>query len=231
MKHEKLYSVLFIATAIPILFSSCTNFFSTSLASWARRDPSALIPAVMAGNVNGLVEKAANDPALSLALLKSIRDAVRGTFGTGRTVLQAAAVKAAVNAAAPASAVLNHIDEDTEINSGNAADLFNRIVSDIKNLPETAGALKEALPAAAVPGDPEFDAFTGAADPYYLAMAAMVIFADDAVRSGNSAAYISGYTFPGRSSLVEALVQAAQDKGGDKLGIVGDLLDNLHLTS
>ncbi|MDR1420228.1 MAG: hypothetical protein LBI86_07635 [Treponema sp.] len=231
MKKEKTRGFVFMLAALSALFSSCTGFFSTSLASWAQRDPAALIPAVTAGNVNGLVDKAANDPALSLAVLNRIREAAAGALGAEKTVLQAAAIRAAVNAAAPARAVLNHIDENTEVDSGNAADLFTSIVGDIKNLSLTSGALRAILPAVPLPGNPEFDAFIGASDPYCLAMAAAVLFADDAVRSGDGAAYISGYTSPGGSSLAEALAQAATDRGGDTLGILGDFLENLNLST
>ncbi|MDR1104779.1 MAG: hypothetical protein LBL44_00345 [Treponema sp.] len=220
-----------IPAAVLALFSSCTGFFSTSLASWAQRDPASLVPAVTAGNVNGLIDDAAGDPSLSLAILNRIRESAATALGAEKTVLQAASLRAAVNAAAPARAVLNHIDENTEVNSGNAAGLFNLVIADLKNLPQTAGALREILPAVFVPGNSEFDAFIGASDPYYLAMAATVLFADDAARSGNIAAYVNGYAAPGASPLAEALAQAAMDRGGDSLGIMGDFLDNLNLSN
>ncbi|MDR1287066.1 MAG: hypothetical protein LBK08_05615 [Treponema sp.] len=218
-----------IPAAVLALFSSCTGFFSTSLASWAQRDPASLVPAVTAGNVNSLIDKAAGDPSLSLAILNRIREPAAAALGGEKAVLQAAALRAAVNAAAPARAVLNHIDEDTEVDSGNAAGLFNLIIGDLKNLPQTAWALRGILPAVFLPGNSEFDTFLAVSDPYYLAMSAAVLFADDAARSGNSASYVSGYASPGASPLAEALAQAAMDKGGDTLGVMGDFFGNLNL--
>jgi hypothetical protein len=229
MRNKGIAGLFFVFWAASALFLSCTGFFSTSLAPWAQRDPAALLPAVTAGNVNDLVKKAANDPALSLELLKKIKSTVNNTTGRERALLQAAALNAAANAAAPVKAVQKYIDGDTDIDESNAADLFNKIAGELKNRAETAETLKGILPAAAVPGDPEFDAFVDAANPYYLAMAAVILFADDAVRSGDSAGYIAAYTSPGASSLVEALAKAALGKGGDTLGIAGDFLDNLHL--
>jgi hypothetical protein len=230
MRNKKIAGLFFVFWAASALVLSCTGFFSTSLASWAQRDPAALLPAVTAGNVNDLIKKAANDPALSLELLKKIKGAVNSTAGGEKALLQAAALNAAANAAAPVKAVQKYIDGDTEINGSNAAELFNKIAGELKNRAETAETLKGILPATAVPGNPEFDAFVEAADPYYLAMAALVLFADDAVRSGDSAGYIAAYASPGGASpLAEALAKAALDKDGDKLGIAGDLLENLHL--
>jgi hypothetical protein len=228
MRNKKI-EVLFFVFGFSALFLSCSGFFSTSLASWAQRDPSKLIPAVTAGNVNDLIKKSKNNPALSLELLKKIRGTVNTVSAGEKAILQAAALNAAANAADPVKAVQKFIDGDTEIDGTNAADLFNKITGELKNLAETAENLKGALPATAVPGDPEFDAFIAVADPYYLALAAAVLFANDAVQDGDSAAYISGYTNPGASPLAEALAKAALDRGGDTLGIAGDLLDNLHL--
>ncbi|MDR2371236.1 MAG: hypothetical protein LBD71_07125 [Treponema sp.] len=229
MRNKKIAGLFFALGAALALFLSCTGFFSTSLASWAQRDPAGLLPALTAANVNDLVKKTANDPALSLELLKKIKNTVNSVSGGEKALLQAAALNAAANAAAPVKAVQKYIDGDTEVNKNNAADLFNKITGELKNRAETAETLKGILPAAAVPGNPEFDAFVNAADPYYLALAAAILFADDAVKSGDSAGYMAAYTSPGASPLAEALTKAAFDKGGDTLGIAGDLLDNLHL--
>jgi hypothetical protein len=229
MKNKKITGLFFVFGAVSALFLSCTGIFSTSLAPWAQRDPAGLLPALNAGNVNDLVKMTANDPALSLELLKRIKNTANGASGGEKALLQAAALNAAANAVAPVKAAQKYIDGDTEIDGSNAADLFNKIAGELKNLAETAETLKEILPATAVPGDPEFDVFIAASDPYYLAQAAMIFFANDAIRSGDSTGYINAYHSPGASPLAEALTKAALDKGGDTLGIIGDLLDNLHL--
>jgi hypothetical protein len=228
------FRLLFSAFTAVFVVGSCTVFFSTSLASWAKRDTDGLLPPVTAGNVRELIDMAGTDPAMSLSLLGKIGDAVNGSSGDVKAGLQAAALKAAANAVQPAQAVLKHAGSLTEINdSGEAVDLFNKVLGDMKNLTAAADLVTNLLPANAVPGDNEFDRFAAASDPQDLAMIAAVIFAADAVKSGDSAAYLTGYTTGGSSDLAEALAQAALDKvdsGEGDLGLARSLLEQLGLT-
>ena len=167
---------------LPFLFillflGSCTDFFSTSWASWAARDPSKLIPDVTVGNVNELIEKAENDPALSLEVLKKIAKAVNNSSGKNKAVLQAAAVEAAVNAVGLGQTMLSVSGELYNIiNDEDAATAATKkAIKNMPNLEETSSTLYNTLPKN--PASKEFDNFVNTASAEDIAMAAIVLYA------------------------------------------------------
>jgi hypothetical protein len=224
------------AVVLPVLCTlSCTDFFSTSLASWAQRDPASLIPGVTTGNVQDLVRTAENDPALSLELLKKIKAAADQAGPEAAAMLRAQGLKAGANAVDLGSSLLNSIDDISVVgDSGQAADMLVKAINAMPNLAATAAVLSGLVP------DPAsetaaFDAFIDAADLNDLAMAAAVLLAAEAKASGDSAGYIGGIDLadPAKppSALVQVLAKRAKDKydAGDGGGLVGDLLEGLGL--
>jgi hypothetical protein len=230
MKNIKNAMYVPVFLLVSVLIVSCTDFFSTSLAPWAQRDPDSLIPKVTTGNVKDLVRQAANNPDLSLAVLKKIRDAEKKASGGDATALQLAALDAASNATGPVQTMLKHADELQNIDTEDGAkELVVKVIDDMTNLSETGKLLKEIIPDP-VADPPGFQAFVDAADPVDLAMAAaMVLLAADAANSPDKADYITNYA-PGSSPLAEALAVAAVNKDTDgKMGPAADLLKNLGL--
>jgi hypothetical protein len=217
------------------MLMSCTDFFSTSLASWAQRDPSSLIPGVTTGNVQDLVRMAENDPALSLEVLKQIKAAADQAGPEAAAMLRAEGLKAGVNAVDLGSSLLNNIDDIAGVGDpGQASKMLVNAINAMPNLAETAAVLSALVP------DPvletaAFDAFIDAADLNDLAMAAAVLLAAEAKASGDSAGYIDGIDLadPAKppSALVQTLAGKAKDKydAGDEGGLVGDLLEGLGL--
>ncbi|MDR1617506.1 MAG: hypothetical protein LBS06_00480 [Treponema sp.] len=233
MKKNNLpLGMVFCAAAVLCMLTSCTDFFSTSLASWAQRSPSSLIPGVTTGNVQDLIRTAENDPELSLEVLKKIRDAANRAGPEAAARLQAAGLKAGVNAVDMGSSLVNSIGNMTDVGDPDEAKgMLVNTINAMPNLAETGAVLSDLIP------DPSntaaFEAFTAAADLNDLAMAATVLLAADAKASGNSAAYINAVD--GTSSTVSgkvlALANAAKVKydAGDGGGLVGDLLEGLGL--
>ena len=163
---------------------SCTDFFSTSLAPWAARDPNKLIPAVTTGNVKDLITQAENDPDLSLAILKKIQSAANGASGQDLQTLQNASLEAAVNAAGLGQAVLGTASNLSKIDfsaeettAADVQDIILKAVGSLSNLDSTGQALLAILPD---PKDTEtFNAWAENAPADDLAMAAVVLIAGE----------------------------------------------------
>ena len=209
---------------LAVFLTSCTDFFSNSLAPWAARDKSRLIPTVTAGNVHQLVELAECDPDLSLELLKGISSAVNGASPEDAARLQAAALAAAQNAIGGAAAIISGTGSLTSIE--NYADGKQAIIDAIncmQNLQEVAALLLDILPK---PGTPEFDDFVNNASAADLALAAIIIIAAEAQKHGeeNWEDYINSFNQPGSSqnpsedlALALALAAGLEDRQ-DELG-------------
>ena len=184
---------IMLVVAAGAVIVSCTDFFSTSWAKFAARDPNKLIPAVTAGNVNDLVAQTENNPDLSLAVLKKIQSAVNGgASDADKQKLQNAALEAAVNAAGLGQAVLgtvsqlNNIDlSDPGTAAGDALDIVLKAVGNMKNLDATSQALIATLPD---PNDPtkngDFDTWAAGASADNLAMAAAVLISGEINKNG-----------------------------------------------
>ncbi|MDR2134841.1 MAG: hypothetical protein LBP27_07005 [Treponema sp.] len=221
------------------MLCSCTQFFSSSLAPWAARNPADLVPPVTADNVNELVEIAENDPDMSLEVLKGIDRALRNAGAGEKSSQQAAALQAASNASGMGSAIMHqagNISETME-NKDNAKKLVADVLGDMGNLKETGSVLVGILPE---PGTPEFNAFVEKADADDLAMAAAVILAAEAKENLNSEDYFASFD-PGdpgaslnrRENMAVELAKSALDKGDDpNSGLSGrfkDILEGLNL--
>ena len=234
---------------LPVLFLcfSCTDFFSTSLAPWAARDPSRLVPAVTTGNVDELIAFAENNPDLSLEVLKKIKSAAENASPDDKAKLQAAALEASVNASGLAQAVLNNAGEITSIgNAGDAKKFVLDAVNGMPNLEDAGALLNQIIPAPADPlhpgDDPAFTSFTDNAGVDELAMAALVLIAGEAKQTAGAGGtdalddYIESVdpaNPTGSQELAVAMALAATVAGrADELsGPMRDALKGLNLIS
>jgi hypothetical protein len=216
-----------------LLFCSCTGFFSTSLAPWAARDPDKLIPNVTPGNVKELLDAAENNPDMSLALLKKIKEAADTASGGEKAALQSSALEAAVNAAGLGSAVLNKAGAVASVKDpDDAKKLLTDAINDMKNLESAGSTLTSALP------DPTdaaaFTAFTDAASPDDLAMAAALLLAGEAKTHPDIDDYIEtgfnkGTPNTDAERLAVKMAEAAMDKYTTGTSPLKDLLNGLNL--
>lgn len=216
---------------------SCKQFFSTSLASWAARDPSSLVPSVSASNVNELIDQSANNPALALEVLKGIQSAASGASGQDLITLQVASVTAASNASGLGTAILQNAGNIVDSLSGSSStavvDLVSNAVSGLTQLAPSGSALVAILPS---PSDAAaYNAFVAQAAPEDLAMAAVTILAAQAQASGNVTDYINNFS-PAVGTpeyLAAQLATSAKTKyaaeGGT--GPLADILAALKLTT
>ena len=223
-------SVLFIL-AITALLVSCTDFFSSSLASWAARDPANLIPDVTIDNVNELIEIAQNDPDLSLELLIKIEEAAEGASGGEKAELQAAAVDAAANAVGLGQTILNSAGELAGIEDAESAkDAILGAIDSMPNLEDACAALYELLPKD--PSGEEFENFINTATPDDIALAAILLLAGEAKKNAED---IEGYvnTFDADSGpeakLALNLAAALADKEEELSETLFDILESLNL--
>jgi len=231
MKIKTLYKCALVA--LSLLLGSCTDFFSTSLAPWAARDPGSLIPAVNADNVNDLLRLAENDPDMSNAILRKIRDAVNGANSDDRVKLQSAALTAASNASGMGNALLKQAGNISQITEGDAIDLVADMLNDMKNLQEAAVNLEYILPD---PGTPAFNEFVDNSNADDLAIAAALLIAASAKDSADSKDYLKTFNDPPgnlspQEELALKLARAANSKPGDSAlsGSLKELLNGLNI--
>jgi hypothetical protein len=235
----KKHALLMAALGGFFLCASCTDFFSSSLGSWAARNRRNMKPNVNAGNVGDLVSQAENDPDLSLGVLKGIDDAVKNASGEAKTALQQAALGAAVNASGLGASVLNNAGELSSVDSPEKAkDLVVDAINDMKNLSETSDVLGSILPDP--DADPEgFQAFVDTADPNELAMAAALLLAAEGEKHVNDSDealsdYVNNFDASGAGlsdseKLAVKLAEAAAQKPEGLNDSMKNLLDGLHL--
>jgi hypothetical protein len=237
MKTRHLYSgrVFFpvFLTATGLLLFSCTQFFSTSWAPWAAREYDKLIPAVTADNVDQLTSIYENDPDGSLALLKKIQESQESSDESS-PVLEAAALKAAVNSIGLVSAIagvagdLSGWDDSTDFKG-----IFENALNGMKNLEDASAALFEILPGIDDPGFDDFIAFASADD---LAMGAVVLLLGEVsanVDFDDPDAFndfLESLPDNQNIQLAKALVEASIAKGDELSGPLRDILDNLNLS-
>jgi hypothetical protein len=225
-----------LCAGLVALFSSCTDFFASSLAPWAARDPASLIPPVTSGNVDELVKSAENNPDLSLELLKGIEKAARDAKGGEKSDLQAAALKAASNASGLGSALMHEAGNIAEImeNKDNAPHLVAGILENMGNLTETGAVLSAVLPE---PGTAEYDAFVKKSSADDLAVAAAILLASEAKSQDSSEDYLSSFDSSDPGALSESellaveLAKSALAKEGDSglSGRLKEILEGIHL--
>jgi hypothetical protein len=219
-------------------FVSCTDFFSTSLAPWAARDPSSLIPPVTASNINDLIVQAENDPELSFSLLKKIKDARETATGPELSKLQTAALEAAVNATGLGNSLLNTAGEISSVigDAEKARGLVTDAISGMSHLAEAGNLLNDILPKPG--GDPaEFQAFTETASSESLVMSAAVLLAAESKKHDNVDEYIGNFDVnqplnPSEQltvNLANAALEKIEEEGAQ--GPLGDILAGLNLSS
>ena len=215
---------LFIFLLPVFVLFSCTDFFSTSLASWAARDKDKLVPAVTTDNVDDLIALAENDPDLSLALLKKIKEAAEGASGEEKQKLQNAALEAAVNAAGLGQAVigamgdLSNVDNEEEVKQ-----LVLDALNSMANLDSAEDILFDIL-------DGDFD--PNEADPNNMVMAAVILMAGEAKKAASGIDEYLEYFDPQdpqlspEAQLAVDLALAAKDR---VTGPIADILNGLNL--
>lgn len=224
--HGKGWTIGFLVIGITVgVASGCRQFFTTSLAPWAARDPATLIPTVTAANVGKLAQQTADNPDLAAALLDSIAQAIPGASPGDAAALQAAALGVAANASGVTTALygtlstidinnLQNIDQSALLNTVSAA------LAGLDNLQSVAETLADIIPYSGGTLDADFLA---AATPEDLVAAAIVLIAAEAQASGNVQDYISNFdpnNTSGNAAIAVALVNAAASSGG-----TGDLLN------
>ncbi|MDR2094141.1 MAG: hypothetical protein LBP76_01315 [Treponema sp.] len=224
--------------ALLCLLASCTQFFSTSLAPWAARDPASLIPPVTTGNVHDLIGTAENDPDMSLALLKGINDAMAGASAEEKVKLQTAALEVAVNASSLGPSLLNKVEDSSALaeDPQKAKQMVLDSLNDMENLTSTADTLALILPD---PSDEAaFGAFTDTADADSLAMAAAVLLAAEAKKEANSGDFLENFdpadtALSDSAKLAVKLAEAAKtknDNNNEGSGMLKDMLEGLNLS-
>lgn len=209
--------------------SGCRQFFTTSLAPWAARDPATLIPTVTAANVGDLAQQTADNPDLAAALLDSIAAAIPGASPEDAAALQAAALDVAANASGVTTALygtLSTIDVNNiqNIDQNALLDTISATLAGLDTLQSVAATLADIIPYSVSGTSITLDAdFVAAATPEDLVAAAIVLVAAEAQASENVQGYISTFNPSSPSdnaAIAVALVNAAVSSGG-----TGDLLD------
>ena len=219
-----------LVLAVGIFGASCTDFFSISWASWAKRDPHNLIPPVNAGNIDELVNDPyiADDPDLSLALLENIDAAMDGASDEDKEILQNAALEVAVNASGLGQAALGLLSDLDSLQDDPVGMILDAI-SGMDNLEATSELLCSILEG--------FDPNNENADPTDLALAAVVLLAAEAQKAQNEPGGIDGYVDdfanrppnPGAEQLAVDLATAALNNADDTSGPLWDALRDLGL--
>ena len=202
---------VFFLLLLTIILSSCTEFFTTSLAPWAARNPNDFIPPVNSDNVDTLIRDFENDPDASLVILDRISDALENAPEEEIPYLQAAALEAAVNSVGLVSAVLTSIPDIELITDVDAAiEIVNRAINSMSNLEAAGSLLVNILPE---PNTQAFEDFVNAAEPVDLAFAAVVILAGEAKNADDLEEYLSNYINKSDSEKTDA------EKTADALAI------------
>ena len=223
--------MIFPALLAAGLFLSCTDFFSSSWAAWARRDPAALIPDVTPDNVNELIELTENDPDLSLELLKKIGEAVQGASGDDKAALQAAAVAAAANAVGLGQTIINAAGDIAKVTDvDEAIDAILDAINEMPNLDEVCDELFKLLPHD--PSSEEFQNFIDNASPEDIALAAILLLAGEAKKAGGDIHdYIDNFdeNSSDRVKLALDLTAAIADKEDELSDNLLEILKGLNL--
>jgi hypothetical protein len=217
------------------LVLSCTDFFSTSLAPWAARDPASVIPAeIDAGNVNDLITIAESNPDMSLEILKKINNAVQDAGEEDASSLRAAALQAAANASNLGPTLLNHVGDITSVleEPADVANLVVDAINDMSNLGETRDALTVMF---SEREGPAFDAFIEKANADDLAIAAAVLLAAEAKDMLDAEEYITNFDpaadlSPPAALAVKLATEAAKKyEASNSNSRLKEILDGLHL--
>jgi hypothetical protein len=204
-------------------FMSCTDFFTSTWAEWARRDATKMAPKVTAANIRDLIDQAQGNPDLSLDLLKKIEEALKDPKLTPaeRSILRAAALEAAVNASGIASSLLNGVGDLLAAmgsgDAGSATGILSTLVGGMTNLEETSSALN-AIFGGMDPESDEFQGFVDESDVEGLALSSLVLIAAEANKANKDIEeYITKFNPndpPDNLTLVVKLADATAGKMG-----------------
>ena len=220
---------------LAVLLTACRDFFSNSMAPWAARNPDKLIPAITVDNIDELLAMAENDPELSMAILKKLKEAVDHASGGDKLKLQNAAMEAAVNAAGLGQAVLGAAGKLTSLEGDTTEEDAKKMVLDavngMKNLEEAGSVLFDTLPK---PSDPNFSDFTDTASADDLALAAVVLLAGEVKKNGDDMDnyvnhYQSGPTETEELAMALAIAAALDSREDELSGPLKDALKGLNL--
>jgi hypothetical protein len=234
--HMKKQYAVFLFSALGMVFFSCTDFFSTTLAPWAARDLASLIPDVTVDNVADLITQSEGNPDMSYAVLENIQDAMAGASAAEASVLQAAALQAAANASNLGPALISQVANITEVmdDPDAIANLVTDTINELTHLGDSSAILLNVLPD---PGDTAaFDAFVAETSPDDLAVAAALLLASE-VQSGGLDDFATfdpedaAGTNSDTANLAVALAQAAMAgyEAGGSDSRFKDILDGLNL--
>jgi len=225
---KKLIRDSFILIVILLLLGSCTDFFSTSWASWAARDPSKLIPKITVDNVYEIIEMAENDPDLSLEVLKKIEEAVENASDDEKGKLQTAAVEAAANAVGLGQTLIGTAGDLANLDAEDeeaAKKLVLDTINSMPNLEEASESLGNLLK------DPTNFIETASADD--IALAAILLLAGDAKKNGSDDMdeYIEDFINDpsDQAKLALELAEALEDKIDDLSESLKTILEGLNL--
>jgi hypothetical protein len=223
--------IIVLGILLPLVFVSCTDFFTSSWGEWAARDPASLIPKVTASNVDELISMTENNPGLSLELLKKINGAVGSASGSDKARLQNAAITAAVNASDFTNVLMNNAADVSSLeDADNVKALITNTLNSMGNLTTVSDTLTGVL-------DQDTAAFKASASADDLAMAAALILAGEAKKTGdldNFSNYTNGAPTGTPLALAEELAVAAKGKyedpaNGNTGSLLYDLLGKLNL--
>jgi hypothetical protein len=216
--------------------TSCKGFFSRSLFPGAARNPGDLVPPVTVKNVDELLRQGENNPDLALAVLRGIRDALGNASEDEANRLRAAAIKAAADAAALGSSILNSVGNISEsMDQDKAIELLEKSLESMSNLSAAGDILAVVIP------DPQtdkgaFDSFVGTAKADDLAMTSVILIAAEAKKQGGSVKdYIESLNSSGSLSAQESLAMkcaeaaAKKTEQGESFGSLKDILEGLNL--
>jgi hypothetical protein len=215
-------------------FMSCTDFFSTTWADWAKRET--IAAKVTPANVRDLIDQAQGNPAWSLDILKKIGDAVNDPTLTPeqKSILRAAALDAAVNASDIASSLLKGmgeiLDAASSDDTGGVSGILSSLTGNMKNLDEISGALNAIFPPDMNTESDEFKGFVEESDAEGLALSALILIAVEATKAEQDLGeYISDFNPadpPPNLTLVVKLADGAVSKLGDD-NPLGDIVGGL----
>ncbi|MDR3166804.1 MAG: hypothetical protein LBT93_02580 [Treponema sp.] len=218
-------------------FTSCRDFFSTSLFPGAGRDPADLVPPVTPGNVDELIKRAENNPDFALAVLQGIKDTLgKGGSQDDKDRLLAAALKAAANASAIGSSMLNTVGKIPEsINQDKVIELVDNTIKTMPNLSAASSILLTLVPDSTEDKN-AFDSFIRATKADDLAIASIILVAAEIKGQGGDINHYVQTLDPlgPRSSLEKTALEfagAAIKKTGlnKPNGFIEDILRGLNL--
>jgi hypothetical protein len=220
--------------AVLVLLSSCADFFTNSWGKNAARDPSTI--KVTAGNVMSLLKEAKGDVKTSRGILSKIAEQLADK---PNPVLQAAAVKAAVQASGLGTAALGALD-DVDIDSTNSKafnELLSKIQNDVKDN-DLGGISKDIVSSLPVTGRPP--RFTGSyieeVSDSDLTLLALALILAESEKNGGFDSYIETWTSNSKSinsdaglssseKVIAAIANESTERPGNKLGkMINDLL-------